>query len=100
MRGAARDTSPTRQRGDGATRAGGGAWGLCPEGGCCQKNERGRPTPPSTIEGSPYGEEIGMAGGPLHNTLVYLRRLAAPGEAGALSDAELLERFVRHRDEA
>src|SRR5438552_8289513 len=41
-----------------------------------------------------------MAGGPLHNTLVYLRRLAAPGEAGALSDAELLERFVRHRDEA
>jgi serpin B len=41
-----------------------------------------------------------MASGPLHNTLVYLRRLAAPGEAGALSDAELLERFVRHRDEA
>src|SRR5437868_8074213 len=41
-----------------------------------------------------------MAGGPLNKTLVYLRRLADAGDAGALSDAELLERFVRRRDEA
>jgi serpin B len=32
--------------------------------------------------------------------MAYLRRLADAGEAGALSDAELLERFVQSRDEA
>src|SRR5262245_3843018 len=41
-----------------------------------------------------------MAGGELQKTMAYLRRLADAGEAGALSDAELLERFVRSRDEA
>src|SRR5262245_45172386 len=41
-----------------------------------------------------------MAGGQLQRTLGYLRRLADAGEAGALSDAELLQRFVRCRDEA
>jgi RNA polymerase sigma factor (sigma-70 family) len=41
-----------------------------------------------------------MASGELQKTLTYLRRLADAGEAGALSDTELLERFVRGRDEA
>jgi serpin B len=41
-----------------------------------------------------------MAGGRLHKTLAYLRRLSDPGEANALSDAELIERFLRRRDEA
>src|SRR5436305_14576538 len=41
-----------------------------------------------------------MASGELQKTMAYLRRLADAGEAGALSDAELLDRFVRSRDEA
>jgi RNA polymerase sigma factor (sigma-70 family) len=38
-----------------------------------------------------------MPTGPLHVTLRHLRRAA--GEDGAVSDAQLLERFVRHREE-
>jgi RNA polymerase sigma factor (sigma-70 family) len=45
-------------------------------------------------------EATDMAGGQLQKTLGYLRRLADTGEVGALSDAELLRRFVRSRDEA
>jgi serpin B len=41
-----------------------------------------------------------MAGGAFHKTLAYLRRVAGTGEPAALSDSELLERFVRSRDEA
>src|SRR5215471_13203454 len=41
-----------------------------------------------------------MASGELQKTMAYLRRLADAGEAGALSDAQLLERFVRSRDQA
>jgi RNA polymerase sigma factor (sigma-70 family) len=38
-----------------------------------------------------------MPTGPLHLTLRHLRRAA--GEDGGVSDAQLLERFVRHREE-
>jgi RNA polymerase sigma factor (sigma-70 family) len=38
-----------------------------------------------------------MQTGPLHATLQHLRRAA--GEDGGVSDAQLLERFVRHREE-
>src|SRR5262245_33665917 len=41
-----------------------------------------------------------MASGELQKTMAYLRRLADAGEAGALSDFQLPERFVRCRDAA
>jgi cobalt-zinc-cadmium efflux system membrane fusion protein len=37
---------------------------------------------------------------PLHSLIQYLRRTAAPGDVSGVSDAELLERFLRQRDEA
>src|SRR5262252_3958523 len=40
-----------------------------------------------------------MAGGHLPNLIRYLRRTAAPADAPAGSDAQLLERFATARDE-
>jgi hypothetical protein len=40
-----------------------------------------------------------MAGGQLDTLVRYLRRAARPRPAGGRTDAELLERFVRDRDE-
>ncbi len=41
-----------------------------------------------------------MAGRPLDTLIPYLRRVVPGGAAGGLTDAQLLERFVRARDEA
>ncbi len=41
-----------------------------------------------------------MANGRLHAVLHHLRQLADAAEAGGVSDAQLLERFVAHRDPA
>jgi RNA polymerase sigma factor (sigma-70 family) len=41
-----------------------------------------------------------MAAGQLPDLVRYLRRAAAPGEASLVSDADLLARFVAHRDES
>ena len=41
-----------------------------------------------------------MRHGQLEDVLQYLRRIMPPAAAHAISDAELLERFVRERDEA
>src|SRR5689334_24596283 len=41
-----------------------------------------------------------MAADPLRHLLTRLRRAADPAGAAALTDAELLERFVARRDEA
>src|SRR5262245_33545408 len=41
-----------------------------------------------------------MANGQLHAVMHHLRRMAGPPDAGGVSDAQLLARFVRHRDEA
>ena len=41
-----------------------------------------------------------MAKGPLGNLLEHIRQLAAAQPTGQRPDGELLERFVRHRDEA
>ena len=41
-----------------------------------------------------------MAGGQLNTLVRHLLRAAGPGAAGGLSDAHLLERFVRSCDEA
>jgi RNA polymerase sigma factor (sigma-70 family) len=41
-----------------------------------------------------------MAHGHLHDVVHYLRRVASPRESRGVSDVELLERFVRSRDEA
>ena len=41
-----------------------------------------------------------MPDGQLHDVVHYLRRVVAPGGMGGVCDAELLERFVRGRDEA
>src|SRR5690349_4880738 len=41
-----------------------------------------------------------MSDGQLRDVVHFLRRVVAPGGMGGVSDAELLERFVRNRDEA
>lgn len=41
-----------------------------------------------------------MATGPLAPVIRYLRQVTNPAASGELPDAELLSRFVRHRDEA
>jgi RNA polymerase sigma factor (sigma-70 family) len=41
-----------------------------------------------------------MANAPLGTVMHHLRRMLAPPTADAVSDAQLLERFVAHRDEA
>src|SRR5579871_5363215 len=41
-----------------------------------------------------------MPDGQLQGVVHYLRRVVAPDGVGGVSDAELLERFVRQRDEA
>jgi RNA polymerase sigma factor (sigma-70 family) len=41
-----------------------------------------------------------MAGSPWHMLIQQLRHLTDPGSDGGLADTQLLERFVRHRDEA
>src|SRR5262245_21998672 len=41
-----------------------------------------------------------MARRKLTEVVRYLRQLTSPEKSGGLSDAELLERYVRHRDEA
>src|SRR4051812_37722800 len=40
-----------------------------------------------------------MAEEPLDNVLRYLRRIVDPG-AGSVSDGDLLERYIQHRDQA
>jgi cobalt-zinc-cadmium efflux system membrane fusion protein len=41
-----------------------------------------------------------MPGQALHDLILYLRRATAPGDAPAVADAELLERFLNRRDQA
>src|SRR5262245_22884428 len=46
------------------------------------------------------GRTQGMAGGSMQNVIRNLRKLVGPPPADETSDAQLLERFALHRDEA
>src|SRR5712692_7040088 len=41
-----------------------------------------------------------MANGQLHTLIRHIRKMVEPDGIGSLSDAQLLERFLNHRDEA
>src|SRR6266852_9688970 len=41
-----------------------------------------------------------MAHGQLHTLIRHIRKMVEPDGIGSLSDAQLLERFLNHRDEA
>src|SRR5947209_6604584 len=59
------------------------------------------PLPASiTVEARIAGSTYAMESGQLRTVLRHLRRVVGPPQAGGLSDAELLDRFVTRRDEA